>query len=91
MCVFQPHQHSRTRALLTEFGQAFGDADVVLLPEILRDYKNFQYIIFGAILFSTMAFMPGGIMEAAARIWAKVKPRGAATTATAAAQPSAAE
>jgi UDP-N-acetylmuramate--alanine ligase len=33
-CVFQPHQVSRTRLLLKEFARAFGDADVVLLPEI---------------------------------------------------------
>jgi UDP-N-acetylmuramate--alanine ligase len=33
-CVFQPHQVSRTRLLLKDFARAFGDADVVLLPEI---------------------------------------------------------
>ncbi|MBI2931953.1 MAG: UDP-N-acetylmuramate--L-alanine ligase [Planctomycetes bacterium] len=33
-CVFQPHQHSRTRMLLKEFGRSFGDANLVLLPEI---------------------------------------------------------
>jgi UDP-N-acetylmuramate--alanine ligase len=34
ICVFQPHQHSRTRHLLNEFASAFDDADVVLLPDI---------------------------------------------------------
>ncbi len=33
-CVFQPHQHARTRFFLKEFARSFGDADVVLLPEI---------------------------------------------------------
>jgi UDP-N-acetylmuramate--alanine ligase len=33
-CVFQPHQHSRTRALLREFAGAFAGADRVLLPDI---------------------------------------------------------
>lgn len=33
-CVFQPHQHSRTRFLLDEFALSFDSADVVLLPEI---------------------------------------------------------
>jgi UDP-N-acetylmuramate--alanine ligase len=32
--VFQPHQHSRTRFLLADFAAAFGDADVVLVPDI---------------------------------------------------------
>lgn len=34
VCVFQPHQHSRTRFLLDEFAQAFGRADVVIVPHI---------------------------------------------------------
>lgn len=34
VCVFQPHQHSRTRFLLEEFASAFGQADVVIVPHI---------------------------------------------------------
>lgn len=34
ICVFQPHQHSRTRFLLDEFAQAFRHADVVIVPHI---------------------------------------------------------
>lgn len=33
-CVFQPHQYSRTRLLLKDFARSFGDANLVLLPEI---------------------------------------------------------
>ena len=33
-CVFQPHQHSRTRILLKEFGKAFADANLILLHDI---------------------------------------------------------
>ncbi|HEY2585465.1 MAG TPA: UDP-N-acetylmuramate--L-alanine ligase [Tepidisphaeraceae bacterium] len=33
-CVFQPHQHSRTRHLLDEFATAFVDADRTLIPDI---------------------------------------------------------
>ena len=33
-CVFQPHQCSRTRLLMDQFVGAFGDADVVIVPEI---------------------------------------------------------
>ncbi|MDF1542542.1 MAG: UDP-N-acetylmuramate--L-alanine ligase [Anaerosomatales bacterium] len=32
--VFQPHRYSRTAALATEFGAAFGDADRVILMEV---------------------------------------------------------
>jgi UDP-N-acetylmuramate--alanine ligase len=34
VCVFQPHQHSRTRHLMEEFATAFGAADVVIVPHI---------------------------------------------------------
>ena len=41
-CVFQPHQHSRTRFLLREFAGSFDQADIVLLPEIyfVRDSED---------------------------------------------------
>jgi len=34
ICVFQPHQHSRTRFLLKEFAQSFTAADVVIVSTI---------------------------------------------------------
>jgi len=34
ICVFQPHQHSRTRFLLDEFATSFEQADVVIVPHI---------------------------------------------------------
>ena len=33
-CVFQPHQHSRTRFFLDEFASSFRNADIILLPDI---------------------------------------------------------
>ena len=41
-CVFQPHQHSRTRFLLSEFALSFDVADVVLLGDIyfVRDSEQ---------------------------------------------------
>jgi UDP-N-acetylmuramate--alanine ligase len=34
VCVFQPHQHSRTRYLLDEFATCFIDADLTIIPDI---------------------------------------------------------
>ncbi|MHC4947244.1 MAG: UDP-N-acetylmuramate--L-alanine ligase [Planctomycetota bacterium] len=34
ICVFQPHQHSRTRFLLDEFARSFDHADIVIVPHI---------------------------------------------------------
>jgi UDP-N-acetylmuramate--alanine ligase len=36
LCIFQPHQYSRTRLLLKDFAKSFGDADEVIIPNILR-------------------------------------------------------
>ncbi len=43
-CIFQPHQHSRTRFLLDEFAVSFGRADFVLLPDIyfVRDSQHLK-------------------------------------------------
>lgn len=56
-------------------GALIGTVFMVLLPELLRGYVNIQHIIFGAILFATMAFLPGGIMEAARRIADRIRPK----------------
>lgn len=42
ICVFQPHQHSRTRFLLDEFAQSFSPADIVIVPHIyfVRDSET---------------------------------------------------
>lgn len=34
VCVFQPHTHDRTRRLYDEFLACFGDADVIVVPDI---------------------------------------------------------
>jgi len=34
ICVFQPHQHSRTRFLMEQFAVSFSQADIVIVPHI---------------------------------------------------------
>ena len=34
ICIFQPHRYSRTKLLLNEFAQAFGEADHLVLTDI---------------------------------------------------------
>jgi UDP-N-acetylmuramate--alanine ligase len=36
LCIFQPHQYSRTHKLLNEFAQSFSDADEVIIPDIYK-------------------------------------------------------
>ena len=42
LCVFQPHQHSRTRFLLKDFARSFGACDLVVVPDIyfVRDSER---------------------------------------------------
>ncbi len=42
ICVFQPHQHSRTRFLLEHFAKSFSNADMVIVPDIyfVRDSEE---------------------------------------------------
>ncbi len=42
ICVFQPHQYSRTTHFLSDFGQSFSDADLVIIPDIYeaRDFDE---------------------------------------------------
>ena len=47
ICVFQPHQHSRTRFLLEQFAHGFTQADLVLVPRIhfVRDSEEERRLI----------------------------------------------
>ena len=60
-CVFQPHQHSRTRFLLDDFAGSFGEADVVLLPDIyfVRDSEASRREITAAMLAERIALGHG--------------------------------
>lgn len=42
ICVFQPHQYSRTHQLIGDFVNAFNDADLIIIPNIFeaRDSKE---------------------------------------------------
>jgi len=52
ICVFQPHQHSRTRFLLEQFAQSFSRADLVIVPPIyfVRDSEIERTLVSSADL-----------------------------------------
>ncbi len=52
ICVFQPHQHSRTRFLLEQFAQSFSKADVVIVAPIyfVRDSEIEKTLVSAADL-----------------------------------------
>ena len=63
------------------YGAMLGTVFMVTLPELLRGYVNLQQIMFGAILFATMAFLPGGLIEAGRRLKALFSGRRPSTAA----------
>lgn len=60
-CVFQPHQHSRTRFLLDDFAHSFADADVVMVPDIyfVRDSETERQLINSGDLVARIARLGG--------------------------------
>jgi UDP-N-acetylmuramate--alanine ligase len=55
-CVFQPHQHSRTRFLLEDFAASFEEADVTIVPDIffVRDSETEKQKVSAADLVSRL-------------------------------------
>ncbi len=47
ICVFQPHQHSRTRFLMEQFAASFSEADIVIVPHIyfVRDSEQERHAV----------------------------------------------
>jgi UDP-N-acetylmuramate--alanine ligase len=47
ICVFQPHQHSRTRFLMDQFAASFSQADLVIVPRIyfVRDSEQERHAV----------------------------------------------
>ncbi|MEE9211653.1 MAG: Mur ligase family protein, partial [Phycisphaeraceae bacterium] len=52
ICVFQPHQHSRTRFLMEQFAVSFSEADIVIVPHIyfVRDSEQERHAVRAADL-----------------------------------------
>lgn len=47
ICIFQPHQHSRTRFLMEQFAASFSQADIVIVPHIyfVRDSEQERHAV----------------------------------------------
>lgn len=56
--LFQPHTFSRTQALLDEFANAFGDADVVLITEIYASRERNENRLSGQAIVAQIELAP---------------------------------
>ncbi len=62
VAVFQPHRFSRTAALLEDFGQAFEDADQVILADIYSAGEENTYGISGQQVAEVVASQHAGVV-----------------------------
>ncbi|MGH7161970.1 MAG: glutamate ligase domain-containing protein, partial [Planctomycetota bacterium] len=66
-CVFQPHQHSRTRRFLDQFARVLATADRVVIPEIYaaRDAEEDRRAVSGADLAAAVRTLGGDAVHLA--------------------------
>ncbi|MCW5637161.1 MAG: branched-chain amino acid ABC transporter permease [Rubrivivax sp.] len=53
------------------WGAVVGAALLTLLPQFLTVLKDYEMMVFGAVLIATMTFMPRGIVPTLARLWGR--------------------
>ena len=55
------------------FGAVVGAAVLTMLPQVLTVLKDYEMMVFGAVLIATMVFFPQGVVPTLARWWARRK------------------
>lgn len=58
------------------YGAVVGAAVLTLLPQLLTALKDYEMMVFGAVLIATMIFFPRGIVPTLARLAARARRRG---------------
>jgi len=53
------------------FGAVVGAAVLTMLPQLLTVLKDYEMMVFGAVLIATMVFFPQGVVPTLARWWAR--------------------
>src|SRR3569833_2504374 len=56
------------------FGAVVGAAVLTILPQFLFVLKDYEMMVFGAVLVGTMSFFPQGIVPTLGRWWARRQP-----------------
>ena len=53
------------------FGAVVGAVVLTLLPQLLTELKDYEMMVFGAVLIGTMVFFPQGVVPALARLFGR--------------------
>lgn len=62
--------------MASTFGAVVGAAVLTTLPQGLTVLKDYEMMVFGAVLIATMVFFPQGVVPTLARWWARRRPQG---------------
>jgi branched-chain amino acid transport system permease protein len=55
--------------MASTYGAVFGAAVLTLLPQLMTALKDYEMMVFGAVLIATMVFFPRGVVPTVARLW----------------------
>ena len=59
--------------MASTFGAVLGAAVLTTLPQLLTVFKDYEMVVFGAVLMGTMIFMPRGLLPSLAALAARVR------------------
>jgi branched-chain amino acid transport system permease protein len=59
--------------MASTFGAVVGAAVLTTLPQLLTVFKDYEMVVFGAVLMGTMIFMPRGLVPSLAALAARVR------------------
>jgi branched-chain amino acid transport system permease protein len=60
--------------MASTFGAVVGAAVLTLLPQLLTVLKDYEMVVFGALLMATMIFFPRGVVPTLAALWQRRRP-----------------
>jgi branched-chain amino acid transport system permease protein len=60
--------------MASTFGAVVGAAVLTVLPQLLTTLKDYEMVVFGAILMATMIFLPRGVVPTLAALWRRWHP-----------------
>ena len=59
--------------MASTFGAVVGAAVLTLLPQLLTTLKDYEMVVYGALLMATMIFFPRGVVPTLAALWQRLR------------------
>ncbi|MGZ5186833.1 MAG: branched-chain amino acid ABC transporter permease, partial [Caldimonas sp.] len=60
--------------MASTFGAVVGAAVLTVLPQLLTSLRDYEMVVFGALLMATMIFFPRGVVPTLAALWRRWRP-----------------